>query len=258
MNRQDDLSAEIAKRLMERLEWIKINPEVIIDLGCGSSEDIKLLQNRYPGAVVIGCDKSNRSVGIRANAEALPFASGSVDFIYSNMMLPWVVDPQCVFNEVRRVLKPNGLFFFASLGPDTLREARLAWAQVDSHKHINDFEDMHNIGDMLAKAGLVDPVVDTEWLTATYSNPIYLLEELKQAGSYILDRTQKGTTSRSALNKFKSSYETLIEDNEARYPATFEIIYGHAWGNNMPAYSQEGNETSISLEALRRNLRRLD
>ena len=158
-------SQEITQRLLEQLNTIRIQPQTIIDLGAGTGYSTDLLTQRYPQAQVIAIDlstqmslqnKQKNSANktccfIAADAEELPLVTDSVDIIFSNLLLHWCNDVPAVFAEIQRVLKPGGLFIFSMLGPDTFKEVRQSWAQIDDYAHTHTFTDMHNIGDETAR-----------------------------------------------------------------------------------------------------------
>ena len=141
------LQGEVRELLLERLDLAALTPRVVLDAGAGTGHASRALKRRYPAAHVLALDSALGMLRAAARQQTWfrPFAqdlcgrgaaavgqTGSVDLILSNFMLPWV-DPDAVFAEFRRVLGPRGLLSFTSLGPDTLRELRAAWAQVDSH-----------------------------------------------------------------------------------------------------------------------------
>jgi len=200
------LQREIADRLMERLEYIRITPARILDLGCGTGYVTHLLAKRYRHAQLLGLDLAlamahaarrrntprwpfalgqqlGRCRFVIADAELLPLADHSMDLIVSSLTLQWC-DPDRVFRECRRVLKPGGLFLFTTFGPDTLKELRTAWRAVDNRVHVHDFIDMHDLGDALVRARFADPVMDVEHLTLTYPEVNNLLRELKAIGAH--------------------------------------------------------------------------
>jgi malonyl-CoA O-methyltransferase len=163
-----------------------------------------------------------------ADASRLPFADASVDVIFSSLMLQWC-DLDTTFAEAQRVLKPTGFFAFSTFGPDTLKELRASWAEVDDYHHVHQFMDMHDVGDALVRAGLVEPVLDVERMRLTYANVMGLMRDLKTIGAHNLTAGRaKGLTGKSRLEKMVSAYEAFRQDD--RLPATYEIIYGAAWG----------------------------
>jgi malonyl-CoA O-methyltransferase len=172
-----------------------------------------------------------------------------VDLILSNLMVQWC-DPDAVFAEFRRVLAPHGLLNFTTLGPDTLRELRSAWSGVDSHTHVNQFLDMHDIGDALVRAGFASPVLDVERYTLTYLDLRRVAADLKATGARnaTLGRA-KGLTGRGRFNALQTAYEAYRQDG--RLPATYEVVFGHAWSSGQPARA----DTHVSLEEIRHQLR---
>jgi malonyl-CoA O-methyltransferase len=271
------LPREIAQRMRERLDYIKVAPASVLDAGCGAGEDLPTLRERFPEAPVFGTDLSHamltralhhdsgdtswrrflpatlgKALGARgprfaqADFSALPFASGAFEFIWSNLALHWHSRPDLVFPEWQRVLKVNGLLMFSTLGPDTLKELRGAYAEVEathgvaSLKHVIDFVDMHDLGDMLVESGFEIPVMDQETLTITYKSPESLLADVRRWGAYPFEREASSGAAARRLHK------ALLAALEARRRAdgtialTFEVIYGHAW-KAVPRTTAEGH-----------------
>ena len=126
------------------------------------------------------------------------------------------------------VLRAEGLLTFTTFGPDTLKELRQAFPPEPGIVHVNRFLDMHDIGDMLVHAGFADPVMDMEVLTLTYESVEQLMRELKALGAHnIASGRGRGLTGRGILRQLKQRYE--LRRLDGRLPATFEVIYGHAW-----------------------------
>ena len=160
--------------------------------------------------------------------EQLPLAIASVDMVWSNLALQWVNDPDKAFCEFNRVLAPGGLLMFSTFGPDTLKELRSAFASVDRHTHVSRFIDLHDVGDILVKRGFADPVMDMEPFTLTYSDVRALMRDLKAIGAHNVTQSRpQGLTGKSRLAAVEQAYETLRRDG--KLPATFEVVYGHAW-----------------------------
>jgi malonyl-CoA O-methyltransferase len=171
---------------------------------------------------------------------ALPLAGVSFDFAWSNLALQWVNDLPRAFAEFRRVLRVGGLLSFSTFGPDTLREIRSAFAGVDGRTHTNRFVDMHDIGDMLVQAGFADPVMDMEHITLTYASPRAMLAELKAIGASNRTRGRpKGLMGRARWQQVIGALERLRGDG-GRIPATFEVVYGHAW-KGEPRHTPDGH-----------------
>ncbi len=265
------LPREVGDRLLERLDLIRIAPRVVCDLGAGTGVATRELKTRYKSALVVAVDSApamlklarkrapwlRRWRSVCADAEQLPFADGSCDLVFSNLVLEWVTDLDRCVGELRRVLSPGGCLLFSTLGPDTLRELRQAWAQVDQHCHVNDFLDMHDIGDALMRARLADPVMDVERFTLTYRALADLMCELNAQGSSVARGRAPGLTGSGRLAAATRAYET--SRREGRLPATFEVVYGHAWGVGPPdprlAQPAGRQYAAIGVERLRDNLR---
>ncbi len=250
------LQQEIARRLDDHLDGMKITPGLILDAGCGTGFAASLLKARYPGADLLGLDLAHamtlraneqhgRPAGWRgllsrlkpgsntfhvlcADIERLPLARNSLDMVWSSLALQWVGEPATAFREARRVLKPEGLFIFATFGPDTLMELRAATADLDGHQHVNRFIDMHDLGDALVHAGFANPVMEMERVTLTYEQLPGLLKELKAIGAHtVLEDRRTGLMGKSEWKRLAENYERFRQDG--RLPATYEVIYGHAW-----------------------------
>jgi malonyl-CoA O-methyltransferase len=256
--------AEIRQRLVERLDVIRMNPVVVLDLGAGTGQGTSELKRRFGSAAVIALDLSARMLGVAgkrsrvlrrfarvaADAQRLPIKSGSVDLIFSNLMLQWIAHPDAALSEARRILKPEGLLTFTSLGPDTLRELRSAWSHAGEHPHVHAFIDMHDLGDALMRAGFVEPVMDTERLTVTYRDRSTLLAELRGTGSVnIAQGRSRGLTSRTMLQQVNRALDDQRQDG--LLPMTLEVVYGHAWAG-VPRQRSGKEEVRVPVSMLRR------
>jgi len=262
------LQREVGARLAGRLDVVKLAPGTILDVGCGTGEAIGELSARYPSAGVVALDAAlpmlqlartrsahGRSLLARmlgplgrgrapapafvcADGTALPLPGVCVDLVWSNLMLQWVNDLPRAFAEFRRVLRVGGLLTFTTFGPDTLQELARAFARIDGHTHVSRFADMHDLGDMLVQAGFADPVMDREQITVTYPSPAALLAELKAIGATNQTRGRpRGLTGRGRRAALEDVLRKLAQDG--RIPATFEVVYGHAW-KGEPKRTQDG------------------
>ncbi len=237
------LQREVGGRLLDRLDLLReFQPRRILDLGAGTGQATEALARRYRGAQVTALDWSEAMLArvrrrgpwrrrphrVCGDLERLPLADGSADLLFSNLALQWCAAPDAVFREFRRVLAPGGTLLFTTFGPDTLRELREAWARADGYEHVNRFLDLHDIGDALVRARLAEPVMDAEHLTLTYVRVEDLLHDLKGLGSRSVGETRaRGLTTRTRLAAMTEVYEGLRRDG--RLPASFEVVYGHAW-----------------------------
>lgn len=259
------LQAEICQRLEARDPLFALQPERILDLGCGTGRGTALLGRRYPRASLISIDFAlpmleqlpSRQPWLRrllsppsrvcADAESLPLAADSVDLIFSSLMLQWCDDLDRVFAECRRVLRPGGLISFATFGPDTLTELRQAWAEVDGHTHVNGFIDMHDVGDALSRAGFDDPVMDAEHIRLTYSDVRSLMRDIKGVGAHNATRGRaRGLTGPGALRAVEAAYERF-RDAEGRLPLSYEVVYGHAWVGDGPTTGARDGEARLPV-----------
>ncbi len=237
------LQQEVAKRLVERLDYIKHQPKYALDMGSGTGIISKDLLARYPKAYVIALDlainmaQKSQKVGgwfrkpkvICADAELLPLKSECIDLVVSNLMLNWCNDLTKTLLGFHGVLAPNGLLLFSTFGPDTLKELQQSWQAVDNNPHINNFIDMHDIGDALLQAGFINPVTDMEMMTVTYSNVSQIMQDLKKMGlTNVQMERSKGLMGKKKFNKFLQAYDQF-KTPDGLFPATWEVIYGHAW-----------------------------
>jgi malonyl-CoA O-methyltransferase len=249
------LADEIAARMNGRLDYVKREPRRILDAGSGSAAVVESLRRRYPQSEFIAIDSaierlhgSRRRRGLAARALAalglggsramravaadlgrLPLADGSVDLVWSNLALHRSHDPLPVLREMHRVLAVEGLLMFSTLGPDTLKELRAAFAEADpGSPHVHGFVDMHDIGDMLVQTGFAAPVMDMETVTITYADVTTLARDLKSSGeANALTARRRGLSGRALWAGLDAAYELWRRDG--RLPATFEIVHGHAW-----------------------------
>lgn len=258
------LQRETARRMLERLSYIRHQPLVILDVGSGTGEATAALAKQYRKARILALDfalpmlQRTRKRGslfrrprcLCADAEQLPLADQSVDLLFSNAALQWCNNLEQTFNEFLRVLRPNGLLMFSTFGPDTLKELRQSWAEVDGYPHVSPFPDMHDIGDVMLRAGFSDPVVDVDRMQLTYEDVPGLMRDLKALGAHNVTRgRQQGLTGKGRLQAMFSAYEVFR--NDGRLPASYEVVYGLAWA---PQQRTQDGVTSIPLDILKQSL----
>jgi malonyl-CoA O-methyltransferase len=228
------LQKEIATRLDAKLDVISGESSVILDLGAGTGLLSKQLSKRFPDSQLICLDFAQASLKhnpssnkICADAYQLPLADNSVDMVISSLMMQWCPDLKQLFSEIHRVLKNNGLILFSTFGPDTLKELKKSWLVVDSDTHVNTFTDMHDIGDQMLGAGFQSPVMEMETLTLTYQTVMDLLRDLKAIGAQTVSTRSKSLMGKNKFQLMIKMYESYRKDG--KLPATYEVIYGHAW-----------------------------
>ena len=261
------LHAEVRAALLQRLALTALTPRVVLDAGAGTGHASRALKQRFPKALVIALDCSSRMLHgaarqqswlrrfsrVCADAQRLPLADAGVDLLLSNLMLQWC-NPDAAFAEFRRVLAPGGLLTFTTLGPDTLRELRLAWGRVDAHSHVNQFFDMHDIGDALVRGGFDSPVLDVERYTLNYLDVRRLAADLKATGAHhVVAGRAIGLTGRGKFAQMQTAYEAFRQDG--RLPATYEVVFGFAWAPIAQSRGSGGRSASVSLEEVKQQLR---
>lgn len=253
------LQREVGQHLFERLDVFKITPKIILDLGAGTGYFSKLLQQKYPDALIIALDlsqgmmnyaKKNAEHGskqqfICANAVQLPLATESIDLVFSNLAMHWCEPLPALFQEIKRVLTKNGLLLFSMAGPDTFKELRQSFAHIDNAKHVHDFVDMHDIGDLLLHARFSDPVMDMEMLTLRYPTFEKILREIQALGiSNCHQQRKRGLTTPRQLERVQQQYE-LLRDANGQLPLSYEIIYGHAFAPEFSVSAQQETEPGV-------------
>ncbi|GAB4352996.1 MAG: malonyl-ACP O-methyltransferase BioC [Gammaproteobacteria bacterium] len=263
------LQREVAERLLGRLEWLRLQPVDLLELGCGTGYCTRALEGRYRKARIWALDiaeamlvQTRRGSGwfsrtrcLCGDAQRLPVADRSIDLIFSNLTLQWCDDLAAAFAEFQRVLRPGGAVLFSTFGPDTLRELRAAWAAVDGRSHVNRFLDMHDVGDAMLRAGLSDPVMDVDRLTQHYGTVRELMRDLKAIGAHnVTAGRPQGLTGRQRMRAVEAAYEAVREPQGL--PASYEVVYGHAWagdGTGGGCGLPSTGEQTVSLDQLRRS-----
>ena len=251
--------------MLERLAYVKVAPQRVLDAGCGPAREARALGDRYAGAQIVLLDVAlpmlrlarpasailsrwlarRGPAAVCADLEHLPLAAGSVGLAWSNMALHWAADPLAAIREFHRVLRPEGLLMFSTLGPDTLKELRA----VAGPARVHAFADMHDIGDMLVAAGFADPVMDAERVTLSYPDGKALLADLRASGqTCALAARPRGLAGRRFFSALTEGLEA--QRREGRLQVTFEVVYGHAW-KAAPARAANGRAI-VRIEGLHR------
>ncbi|MCW8409693.1 malonyl-ACP O-methyltransferase BioC [Legionella sp. PATHC035] len=254
---------EIGVRLLERLQYLNIKPQRILDLGCGPGFFTYELTKIYPKAQIVGLDlaqfmliQAQKKQGwlrkwplVAADMQNMPFVTGAFDLIFANQVIHWGSALTPVFRELNRVMKANGCLMFTTLGPDTFKELKQAWTGVNHYAHVNEFADMHDVGDCLMAEHFLEPVMDMELLSVHYETLPKLLQALKAQGvKNINPRRNQGLTGKTAWRHFEQNYAALQTDN-GKYPLTYEVVYGHAWKGEQRK-TELGIETMIPISQI--------
>ena len=259
------LQKQVREEMLSRLDLVKLTPQAILDAGCGTGAASHALQKRFVTSQVISLDfalpmlEKTRASGHRvglirhiknlftrvkhnlvcADIESLPLASKSVDLVWSNLAIQWCNDLDAAFQEFYRVLNPEGLLMFSTFGPDTLKELRIATSGQKEITTVSRFIDMHDIGDALVRAGFSSPVLDVERFTLTYDDVKSVMHDLKNIGAHnATNGRARGLLGRGFLAKLEADYEQFRV--AGKLPATFEVVYGHAWRGQDKAKFDDG------------------
>ncbi|MGH8503019.1 MAG: malonyl-ACP O-methyltransferase BioC [Gammaproteobacteria bacterium] len=266
--RYDDvavLQREVGRRLLARLDVLRTKPGTILDVGAGTGQAARDLLRRYRGSRVVALDVSmamlrkaaharswlHKPLAVCADMESLPIATGRVDMIYSNLTLQWCNDLERALREMRRVLSPGGVLLFTTVGPDTLNELRASWAAADTYIHVNNFIDMHDVGDAVMRAGFADPVMEMDMMRLTYRGVAQLMRELKLLGAHNSTYGRpRGLTGKQRYQRVRQAYERF-RTREGVLPASYEIVYGLAWaGQSRPSARDAAGEVRIPLNRI--------
>jgi len=238
------LQKQVREEMLSRLDLVKLAPQAILDAGCGTGHGSFGLQKHFKSAQILSLDIApgmlqqtrlqrplwqkilGKNSLVCADIESLPIASNSMGLVWSNLALQWCNDLDGAFNEIVRTLQPNGLFMFSTFGPDTLKELRAATS--NGHTHVSRFIDMHDIGDAITRAGFSAPVLDVEHYTLTYDDAKSVMKDLKSIGAHnATSGRARGLQGKGFLQSLTQNYERFRI--QGKLPATFEVIYGHAW-----------------------------
>ena len=263
------LQKEICQRLAEKLEYINFRPKRILDVGAGTGYASFTLQKIFPRAEIVALDIAmpmlqvarqrnglwsrlrKKMRFINADTEQLPFNNNSFDLVFSNLTLQWVNNIDQALMEFRRVLDHDGMVLFSTFGPDTLKELRTSWQSVDGYSHVNQFLDMHDIGDAMLRAKLAEPVMDTEYLTLTYQDVFGLMKDLKDIGAHNATHGRsRGLTGKARFKQFQQAYENFR--TQGVLPATYEVVYGHAWSVDKAQQHAQPGVAAVSLSDIKR------
>lgn len=249
---------EIGERLLSRLVDLKLAPAIALDAGCGPGRFALKLAESYPRSRVLALDFSPAMLDqarprwwqrrrfdlLQADIGQLPLAESSVDLLFSNLVLPWCADLSGLLNGFRRVLRPGGLLLLSGFGPDTLR------AQRDGSKAaaFGSFIDVQRLGDAMMRAGFVEPVLDTDWITSLHRDGHALWRQVTGAGLVLTDQPPPAgwdECCRAGL------------DDQGRVRAEWEAVYGSAWApaEGAPIRSVHGEEASVSVASIGRRQR---
>lgn len=245
LGEHDFLFRESAERLADRLDDVTRTFPLALDLGCHGGELTRALGGRGGVETLFQADLSPAMAALAGRAggpalacdeEALPFADATFDLILSNLSLHWVNDLPGALVQVRRALKPDGMFLAAALGGDTLHELRAALYQAETEiegglsPRFSPLIDVRDLGNLLTRAGFALPVVDAETLTVSYEEPLKLLRDLRGMAETNANKDRRaGFSRRATVLRACDIYTERFADSDGRIPATFETLTMTAW-----------------------------
>ena len=261
------LNEEVARRMEDRLQWIRLQPKLWVDWSplSGGLDNHVALRARYPQARCHVVETSpERAAHVRQalqapwwkrwlRSDALSFeapAAGTVDMLWANMALHTAHDPQSLLQKWHQLLAVDGFLMFSCLGPDTLRELADVYQSKGWPPASHAFTDMHDWGDMLVQAGFAEPVMDMERITLTYANAESLLAEFRALGRNLHRDRFAGLRGKQWLAQLKEALLLLAKPaQDGRITLTGEVIYGHAL-KPLPRLKVQ-QHSSVSLQDMR-------
>lgn len=265
------LHAEVARRMAERLEFIRVKPEVVLDWWAFGGASTDRLLKAYPQARHLVVEptaalhaRSERamaapwwsprrwrgpSVALAAPQSVVP---SSVQLLWANMMLQAVVDPAALVARWQQLLAVDGFVMFSCLGPGSLRALNDLYARRGWGAPLADFVDMHDLGDMLVHAGFADPVMDQELLTLSWDSPEALLDELRALGANASPQRFVGCRTPRWRQELHAALKSLARP-DGRIYLDFEIAYGHAF--KAAPRAPLAAETRVSVDDMRAMVR---
>jgi SAM-dependent methyltransferase len=215
----------VADEMAERLSAVNRTFERVADVGTPNDAVRRALAGRV-GAVA----------DVVADEEALPFAAGSLDLVVSALTLQFVNDLPGALIQIRRALKPDGLFLAAMIGGESLTELRQAFAVAEAEveggasPHVAPFADLRELGALLQRAGFALPVTDVDRLLVRYASPLDLMHDLRRMGaaSALIER-RRAPLRRATLRRMMEIYAERFAGPDGRIAATFEIVWLSGW-----------------------------
>tara|TARA_Y100000817_G_scaffold300694_1_gene279983 strand:- start:143 stop:970 length:828 start_codon:yes stop_codon:yes gene_type:complete len=234
----------VAQRMIERLEIINITPKRILDLGCGTGILARLLKEKYKSCNVVSVDLSLRMLKICkekkiqssllcCDIEDLPLRKNSFDLIISSFTFHWCENIVKVLKDVEKCLDEKGIFFFSTLGPDSLIELKESFLAIDSMPHVNEFIDMHHYGDILSDLNFLDPVMDIENITLKFNNFFAAMNSIRKIGANTLAKQSSKSLNKSQVKDLILNYP---QTPDSKYPLSYEVIYGTAWKRKLMSH----------------------
>ena len=265
MGSGDFLHAEIADRLLDRLDLVSRQFPVMLDLGVDDGGLARKLAARPGAEQVFAADPSTALLraaapaGIAADPELLPFGEASFDLIASSLVLHWTADLPGALAQLRRALKPDGLLLAAMLGGQTLVELRAALFEAELAEEggvsprVSPAIELADAAALLQRAGFAMPVADSETITVSYPDALALMRDLRTMGeTNALAARRRSFLRRATLARAAAIYAERFADEDGRIGATFEILFLAGWAPHpaQPQPQPRGSATRRLSDAL--------
>lgn len=237
----DFLHAEIAERLIDRLDLINRDFAAILDLGARDGAWARMLSGRKGAKLVVAAEPSARLLSgapaprVCADPELIPFRDASFDLAASCLALHWCADLPGALVQIRRALKPDGLLLAALLGGNTLVELRTALFEAELAEEggvsprVSPTVELGDAAGLLQRAGFAMPVADSETIAVTYPNMLALMRDLRGMGETNTLAARRGFLSRATLARAGAIYAERFGTGDGRVKATFEVLFLTGW-----------------------------
>ena len=258
-DRFDFLRREAAAQLGERLADIGRSFKAVLQLGVGADRpgqppDLTVVAD--PAAAMLAATAGPR---VAVDEDRLPFRDASFDLVVAGLTLHWVNDLPGALIQIRRCLKPDGLFLAAMLGGRTLAELRQVLLEAEAEveggagPRVSPFADVRDLGGLLQRAGFAMPVADADTVTVDYVDALALMRDLRGMGETNAVRDRRRTfTRRATLLRAAGLYHERFADAAGRIPATFQLMYMAGWapGPHQPKPLKPGSAATRLADAL--------
>jgi SAM-dependent methyltransferase len=228
----------VAEEFADRLTAVMRRFDLAVDLGTGNDAVRAALSHLDSIGTIItaGGAADTKQKSIVADEEVLPFRDASLDLVVSGLALQFVNDLPGVLVQIRRALKPDGLFLAALLGGETLTELRQSFAVAESEveggisPRVAPFADLRELGALLQRAGFALPVTDVDRITVRYATAFDLMRDLRRMGATnALVARRRAPLRRATLLRMAEIYADRFADGDGRLRATFEIVWLLGW-----------------------------
>jgi SAM-dependent methyltransferase len=233
----------VAQDMAERLSAVRRTFDVVVDLGTPSDAVRRsILAAGAVGRIIAATPRAGaaqadtRTPVLVADEERLPFRDASLDLVVSGLALQFVNDLPGALVQIRRALKPDGLFLAALVGGDTLSELRQAFAAAEAEveggasPRVAPFADVRTMGALLQRAGFALPVTDVDRVVARYDSPLRLMHDLRRMGATnVLAERRRSVLRRQTLRRLVEIYAERFADPDGRLRASFDIVWLSGW-----------------------------